>query len=144
MNDKTPNGFLVKITGIVIFTEVFLLASLLPILLRLFSLPSIMRYLTPAKTEDNEVPWKIDLIVKAVNKILGAGFFIYHPTCLKKSLILYHFLKKAGMNVVIHFGVRKRDGALDGHSWITKKGKRIYDNLDTVDDFSITYSYPQE
>lgn len=144
VNDKTRNGSLVKITGIVIFAEVFLLASALPVLLRFFSLPSVMKYLTPEKSEENPLQWKINLIVNAVNKILGIGFFIFHPTCLKKSLILYHFLRKAGMNVVIHFGVKKNGCALDGHSWITKNGERLYDNLETVDDFSITYSYPQE
>ncbi|RMF95332.1 MAG: lasso peptide biosynthesis B2 protein [Candidatus Schekmanbacteria bacterium] len=143
-NEKTPNRIVRRITEFVIYSKIFLLATILPLLLKVLSLPSVMKILTPSKNRRHWRQWKVDIIVKGTDKILGIGFFIYHPTCLKKSLILYHFLRKEGMDVAIHFGVRKRNGTLDGHSWLTKKGKRVYDNLESVDDFFVTYSYPSD
>lgn len=115
----------------------------LPLLLKSLSLPRLLKLLTPRKKKkiDDRV---IERILKITDSILGIRFFVFTPSCLKKSLLLYHLLNRYGMKVKIHFAVKKDGGKLDGHSWLTKNGIRVYDYLESVDDFRITYTYPEE
>ncbi|MEN8209899.1 MAG: lasso peptide biosynthesis B2 protein, partial [Candidatus Fermentibacteria bacterium] len=43
----------------------------------------------------------------------------YKYSCLKRSLLLYHFLRYYQVSVVINFGVKWMDAGLTGHSWLT-------------------------
>src|SRR5437016_3338811 len=46
--------------------------------------------------------------------------------CLRRSLIRYHFLRRAGVPLVLNFGARFRAGQPDrevtGHAWVTLNG----------------------
>ncbi|MBI5376394.1 MAG: lasso peptide biosynthesis B2 protein [Candidatus Schekmanbacteria bacterium] len=137
------NRLSLLITNVILFFKIFLLVLALPLLLKSLSLPRLLKLLTPRKKKkmDDRV---IERILKITDSILGIRFFVFTPSCLRKSLLLYHLLNRYGMKVKIHFAVKKDDGKLDGHSWLTKNGKRVYDYLESVDDFSITYTYPEE
>jgi hypothetical protein len=42
-------------------------------------------------------------------------------TCLRRSVVLFHLLRRAGRPVVLHIGVRKdAGGALAAHAWLVK------------------------
>ena len=44
-------------------------------------------------------------------------------TCLRRSLVLYHLLRRAGRAVELRVGVRKEsDGALAAHAWLVRDG----------------------
>jgi hypothetical protein len=46
-----------------------------------------------------------------------------------------------GYAAVIHFGVRKRDGVFEGHSWVTLEDKLLGER-GPVERFTRVYSYP--
>jgi hypothetical protein len=42
-------------------------------------------------------------------------------TCLRRGVVLYHLLRRAGRPVALHIGVRKdAAGALAAHAWLVK------------------------
>jgi hypothetical protein len=44
-------------------------------------------------------------------------------TCLRRSVVLYHLLCRAGRPVALRIGVRKEAGsALEAHAWLVKDG----------------------
>ena len=47
---------------------------------------------------------------------------MFPKPCLRQSLALYRVLTRMGYPVEIHFGVRKQDQELVGHSWVTIHG----------------------
>ncbi|MGH7592716.1 MAG: lasso peptide biosynthesis B2 protein [Gemmatimonadales bacterium] len=47
----------------------------------------------------------------------------WHHTCLRRSLVLYHLLRRAGRPVELLIGVRRgAAGALAAHAWLTFDG----------------------
>lgn len=43
-------------------------------------------------------------------------------TCLRRGIVLYHLMRRAGRPVTLHIGVRKSGGALQAHAWLVKDG----------------------
>jgi hypothetical protein len=92
-----------------LFTHIFLLITILPLLIKLLSIPKLMKVLTPGdlKVCKNIHSEKAkEKVIKFTDYIMSRNFWIYKSTCLKRSLILYHFLRKLGINVHIFFGVK--------------------------------------
>lgn len=139
-----------------LFIRIFLFSSILPLLLKLLSVNSLMNLITPKKIRHyNEISTE-DLKEKLVHYtdyILALNILMYKQKCLKRSIVLYHFLRKSGLNVSICFGVKfNRDGShttskerLDGHAWLEYNGE-IYLEKDKemTGTYKITYRYPDE
>jgi len=136
-----------------LFIRIFLLITLLPAMLRLFSLPMLMKMLTPrdlrvCKDQDSE---SRDKIVKFADYLLNRNFWIFRSTCLKRSLILYHFLRKLGINLHVCFGVkyngklpdRKTQKKLEGHAWLFYNGNIFLErNTEVTKTYKLTYCFP--
>jgi len=136
-----------------LFIRIFLLITLLPAMLRLFSLPMLMKMLTPrdlrvCKDQDSE---SRDKIVKFADYLLNRNFWIFRSTCLKRSLILYHFLRKLGINLHVCFGVkyngklpdRKTQKKLEGHAWLFYNGNIFLErNAEVTKTYKLTYFFP--
>lgn len=60
---------------------------------------------------------------------------------MKRSLILFHYLRKAGREARIVFGVAKEEGRLEGHAWVTVNGEPFAEE-GPVDRYTVTYAYP--
>ncbi|OGL41328.1 MAG: hypothetical protein A2043_05115 [Candidatus Schekmanbacteria bacterium GWA2_38_9] len=129
---------------ITLLLKILLLTIVLPVMVKISSLPKLMKILTPQKKKDNFSEEEIDRIVDATTLVLYGRFSIFRPTCLKRSLVLYYLLNKAGLKVVMNFGVKKNNDRLDGHGWLTLGGKPYLETYDPHDSFTVTYSYPQE
>jgi len=130
-----------------LFSQIFIFLTILPLLLKLFSLKKLMEVLSSDSKENRDVD--ADKILKLTNLILHRDIFIYKNICLKRSLTLYYFLSRMGQNVNIYYGVKKdtelnnEDQGLDGHSWIKLNGEIFNDgDKDAPDIYHITYSYP--
>jgi hypothetical protein len=122
--------------------RIVLLSFLLPGLLRWLSLRVLIQALTPPSGRRPAVPADAGRIVHLADLVLG-----YLPptsrTCLVRSLVLYRLLRSGGVAVQIHFGVRKVDGRLAGHSWLTHQGRRLAEPS-MGREFSEIYAYPAD
>jgi len=141
-NNKTKSR--INLTSITLLLKITLLVIAIQLMIKFLPLPKLMQVLTPKKRKESISQEEINRITHFTNLILNRRFFIFHPTCLKRSLVLYHFLNKYGLNVVMNFGVKKNNDRLDGHGWLTLDGKPFLENYDPHDTFTVTYSYPQK
>ncbi len=68
--------------------------------------------------------------------------------CLRRSLLRYHFLRRAGLPVRIVFGARFKDeaegGGIGGHAWLTLEDRPYYENPKDYDGFVVMYAYPPD
>jgi len=130
--------------------------TILPSLLKLLSLPRLMKVLTPGdlkvyKNLDSEMAK--EKVVKFTDYILSRNFWIYKTKCLKRSLVLYHFLRKSGISVHICFGVRYNEELpdreakkkLEGHAWLLYNGYIFLEkNIEMTKTYRVTYCFPEE
>lgn len=134
-----------------LFIKIFLLVTILPFLIKLLSIPKLMKVLTP---RDLRVYNNLDLektkdkVVKFTDYILSRNLWMYRTTCLRRSLVLYHFLRKWGMDVHICFGVRFPDGAsrekLEGHAWLLYNGDIFLErDIEIAKTYKLTYCFPK-
>jgi len=67
--------------------------------------------------------------------------------CLRRSLVRYHFLRCAGLPLVLNFGARFKGGVADreitGHAWVTLGGKPYFEDGENYRGFTVMLKYPQ-
>jgi hypothetical protein len=67
--------------------------------------------------------------------------------CLRRSLVRYHFLRRAGVPLVLNFGARlikgKPDREVTGHAWVTLHGEAYHEDGENYQGFSVMLQYPQ-
>lgn len=104
-----------------LFIRIAGLTLIMPLLLRWLRLPTLLKILTPSEGVSQKKKEQIEKIVLFTGFILGSRI-VGKKTCLKRSLVLYHFLRRAGVDVEIDLGIAKNDTELIGHSWLTYNG----------------------
>ncbi len=111
-------------------------------MLRLYGLEEMIRKITPLNTRGSYDTRKLSVFV---NWWLFRDVAMFRPTCLKRSLILYRFLRESACPVRIHYGVKKKPtGGHEGHSWLSLDGKPIPPDGDEAGEFRETFSFPRE
>jgi hypothetical protein len=67
--------------------------------------------------------------------------------CLRRSLVRYHFLRRAGLPLVLNFGARFKEGHPDrevtGHAWVTLDGQPYFEDGENYLGFAVMLKYPQ-
>ena len=137
-----------------LFMRIFGLITLLPALVKYLSIPTLLKTLTPGGNKSGknlDVDFLIEKIVKYTDYILRFNWLAYKNTCLKRSLVLYHFLRKYGIEVQICLGVKKGESMdevdsekiLQGHAWLTYDGNIFLEkNSLTAHTFKTTFCFP--
>jgi hypothetical protein len=66
--------------------------------------------------------------------------------CLRRSLTRYHFLRRAGIPVVLQFGARFSSGQPDrdinGHAWLTLNDAVYYEDDENWRGFTMMFAFP--
>jgi len=89
-----------------------------------------------------QAPDRSDLILQLTDRILERRVALLRPSCMLRSLVLFRFLREAGIPVCVHFGVAREDAGLRGHSWLTLDGAPFAEPTDPSPRFQIVYSFP--
>jgi hypothetical protein len=87
---------------------------------------------------------RTDLIIHLTDSLLERRVALLRPSCMLRSLVLFRFLREAGLPVQVHFGVAREESALKGHSWLTLDGAPIAEPTDPSKRFQTVYSFPAE
>ncbi|MCP4294302.1 MAG: lasso peptide biosynthesis B2 protein, partial [Proteobacteria bacterium] len=139
-----------------LFMRIFGLITLLPVMVKYLSIPILLKTLTPGGKkfgQNLDVDFLIGKIVKYTDYILGYNWLVYKQTCLKRALVLYHFLRKYGIEVQICLGVKKGESIREvdsekifqGHAWLLYKGNIFLEKkVDVTKTYRITYSFPDD
>jgi len=67
--------------------------------------------------------------------------------CLRRSLVRYHFLRRAGLPIEVRFGARFNDGQPDrevtGHAWVTLNGEPYFEDGENYQGFVVMVTFPR-
>jgi len=78
---------------------------------------------TETQLENNERTKELLLVARAM-KILEK-FAPWRPKCYNRALTAKKILIKKNIITELHIGFRKKDGAFDGHAWLTFNNKFV-------------------
>ena len=127
---------IIRITG-------FLTA--LPVLIRVKSIQDVVRIITPEKGRVTRSPLTLDRVIYLCGRLLRIfQRHRYKYSCLKRSLLLYHFLRYYRVPVEINFGVKWGNEGLTGHSWLTLHNDLYLETKAKADQFTHFFSLPGE
>ncbi len=62
--------------------------------------------------------------------------------CLRRSLLRYYFLRRAGLPLVIHFGARRLGDDIAGHAWLSLDGQPYHERPEHTQLHTLMWSYP--
>lgn len=122
-------------------------AAVLPVLLRYLSIPRLLALHTPKTTPASAHHDRRDKILKYTDYVFRGKHGPYKKTCLKRSLVLYRFMRRSGLDVRICLGIRRMPSgssdALIGHSWLLHQGKIVFEeNPEIAKRHTVVFSYP--
>ena len=110
------------------------------LILDYYRLRKVMENLTPLKPIDKSVSEKAILqraqeIAQIVS--IAAQYGLYKATCLRRSLLVWWFLRKEGVGSKICFGVRMSECQLEAHAWVEYQGTIVNDSLKIHDQYTV-------
>jgi len=130
-------------SDVALFCEIFVFAAIVPVLLMLLQLDRVQRLLEPRHVSVSSKPATIKQIRRYVDFILFVGRPIVRRRCLTRALTLYYFLKRAGMDVTVCFGMGTIEGEYVGHCWLVKEGAPFLERRDPRLRYTPVYSFHQ-
>jgi hypothetical protein len=105
--------------------HVWLVATALPLLVRVLPLKALLRMMTPPQRLRPYRRVPPDRIAAAVERRLRNPRNMRRRACLRRGFTLYHFLRLAGVPAALQFGVfapGADPARLHGHCWVTVDG----------------------
>jgi hypothetical protein len=129
--------------------RIWVFVSILPVLLRVCSLPRLLRWcaLGAPRPPDDAAP-----VTACVERVLARHPATSRSFCLKRSLALYRFLGGPTADIQVCIGVRYGEAAgpgtpsqrrLQGHAWLLRNGVPYLERSDPyAERFRETYRHP--
>ena len=122
------------------------LLMVLPVLQRVLSLHNLLKLLQPggAGKPACRGTSKLDMnrIVSLTDGLLWRKFWVFKPVCLRRSFVLFRYLRQAGYPVSVCFGIENPDTGFSGHSWLEMDGTVIAERDENYRRFKVTYRFP--
>jgi hypothetical protein len=106
--------------------HVWLVATAAPVLVRMFSLRRLLGLLTPASGLRPYAHVPPERISEMVRRRLERPRNMRRRACLREGLVLFHFLRLAGLPAELHVGIYPPSSdprRLHGHCWVTVGGQ---------------------
>ena len=114
----------------------------MPLLLRLRKLPELPAWVEPQGTAPPRQPVEpaeVEALVRRIDEILIAGRPAVRAGCMVRGLTLYRFLRRAGAEVSLRFGVGTIRGEFAAHCWIVYRGEPLEEPHDPRPLFTETW-----
>ena len=121
--------------------RVFLFALTVPLLMRLRvdTLETLIERRRSALTPRRGT---VQQIVTCVDFVIRIGKPLIRPGCLTRGLTLCYFLRRAGADVKLRFGVADLGDGIVGHCWLVKDGQPLSEVTDPRPVFAVAYEIP--
>jgi hypothetical protein len=106
-------------------------------------LPAFLAAQTPAAADLDQAPDRLRLLADAA-ALAERGSPL--GLCLRRSLVRYHFLRRAGVPLVLNFGARLKgpaaERAVAGHAWVSLAGRPYHEAGEDYQGFAVVLQYP--
>jgi hypothetical protein len=109
--------------------RIYAFVVVVPMLLRL-KLSRLSRLLEPRHVPPVLDEARADAVLEAANRVLESGRPFVRSGCLTRGLTLFYFLRRAGMDVSLEFGIGQVEGEPVGHCWLVKDGEPYLEKED--------------
>jgi len=104
------------------------LALLIPDLSKRLTLAKLLKLFTPRPTCRRYASLTQDEILRTIERRLRAPWRMRGRPCLRRGLLLFYFLRQAGIPAVLQFGVYRGGGSREqAHCWVTVDGECVAD-----------------
>ena len=129
----------------VLFVRVFLLAAAVPFLLRL-KIARVAAILEPGREPHTVDPDLVKRILAYVEMVIQRGRPLIRPGCLTRGLTHYYFLRRAGLDVSLHFGMGHVGNRKEfvGHCWLVRQGEPYLEKEDPRSLYTEMYHISRE
>jgi hypothetical protein len=117
------------ISNAILFLRIFVVAAAVPYLLRL-KLPKVGGVLEPGREPVVVPEERVRKITGYVERAIRHGGPLVRQGCLTRGLTRYYFLRRAGMDVALCFGMGRLDTGFMGHCWLVKDGEPFLETDD--------------
>jgi hypothetical protein len=150
---KAENNF-GSVRDVWLLIEIILLIVALPVLMKILSFPCLMNLLTPRSPRiEGDLDRLREKAVKFTDYLLNRTSAMHRRNrCLKRSLVLYHFLNRFGLKIHLCLGVARGSrsnrgagaGRLEGHAWLLRNGSIfLEENIEITKRYRVTYCFPE-
>jgi len=120
--------------------RVLLFAAVVPLVLRCRKLPGLPAWLEPAgNLPPPPSPEEVAALVRRIDGLIATGSPVVRSGCLVRGLTLYRFLRGAGADISLHFGVGAMRGRFAAHCWIVYGGEPLAEPRDPRPLFTETW-----
>jgi hypothetical protein len=126
-----------------LFLPILGFAAATPVLLRI-KLPLLLATLTPKRALPKIEPERTRRTIHCVETALALGRPWVRPGCLTRAITLYYFLRRAGLDLTLCFGMGDMGGKLVGHCWLLKDQEPYLERQDPRLLYVETYRFPGE
>jgi hypothetical protein len=135
-------GRLRSASDAILLLRIFGFGLMVPLLTRI-PLPRLQRRVEPRRRRPLEDPAAVQRLVELVETGLELGRPLVQHGCLTRGLTLYRFLRQAGLDVELCFGMGSVGDALQGHCWLERGGAPYLERVDPRSPFVALYRIPR-
>ena len=128
-----------RLARLVLSLRIVAVAVFVPVLMRL-DLRLVGRVLEPRRTPSAAAPGVADALAAHVESVLRAARPLVRPGCLTRGVTLYWFLRRAGVDVSLAFGVGVPAASYEGHCWLVRDGVPYREAVDPRDAFTEVFA----
>lgn len=116
-----------KALKIALAIHVWIIAAIVPLLVRVLSLKTILEVFTPSPLFQPYRGLSAEAVAGVVKNRLKRPVYMVRRPCLREGLLIFHFLRLAGLEATLHMSVHPREvcGRLHAHCWVTSLGKTV-------------------
>jgi Transglutaminase-like superfamily len=106
--------------------RLFPVYALIGVLKHIFPLTSLVRWAWRPATgpRDPAIEGRISSRVLRLSQLLG----LPDRDCLQRSVLLYRVLSRAGAEPMLVVGLKRLNGRIVGHAWVTVDGRPIFES----------------
>lgn len=116
----------------------------LPPLLSIVSFARLARWVARCGAAHDAAPREVDLAAWT-ETLLRRLPPPWRYTCLRRGIVLYYLLHKAGSRATLHIGVRRDPaGAFQAHAWLTRDGALLLEPAgNEPNQYRVLASFPE-